>query len=130
MNYQLPNLYFQPISIVHNARPKAINCSIPSPNIGIPDPLVALSEDDSHSSEDSKVLYALRNRVILVESPMGLGIGIEKDKGHRGCVGGRSQGRRSIMDHARERALYDCAVGTQLTIQKVLRVADLRSEGA
>jgi hypothetical protein len=84
---------FQPVSFFHNARPKAVNCSIPSPNIGIPDPLVALSEDDSHSSEDSKVLYALRNRVILVESPMGLGIGTEKDKGRGGSVVERSRGR-------------------------------------
>jgi hypothetical protein len=33
------------------------------------------------------------------------------------------------MDHARERTLFDCAASTQLTIQKVLRATDLRSEG-
>lgn len=96
----------------------------------IPDPLVASSEADSHSSEDSKVLYALRNRVVLAESQMGFGIGAEKDKGPGGSVAGRSRGRRSHMDYARERALFDCATSTQLIIQKVLRVANLRSEGA
>lgn len=122
-------LPFHPVSIVHTAHPKAVNCSIPFPMVGIPDPLVALLEADSQSFEDSKVLYALRNKVILAESPMGLGIGTEKDKGRGGYVGGRSRGRQSIVDHARERALYDCAAGTQLTIQKVLRAVDLRSEG-
>ena len=61
---------------------------------------------------------------------MGKGIGAKKDKGWGGSVVGRIRGRRSLMDHARERALFDCAAGTQLTIQKVLREANLRSEGA
>ena len=34
------------------------------------------------------------------------------------------------MDIAKEKDLFDCAAGTQLTIQRVLRASDPQSEGA
>ena len=61
---------------------------------------------------------------------MGLGACIGKDRSMGGSVAGRNRGRRSNLDHAKEKALFDCAAGTQLTIQRVLRAVDLRSEGA
>lgn len=34
------------------------------------------------------------------------------------------------MDIAKEKALFDCATGTQLTIHRVLRASDPQSEGS
>lgn len=127
----IPEILFpcQSSSPFRTSRTKVVICFIPPPMNVIPDLLMASKEADSLSSEDSKVLYALKNRDILVETPMGLGAGDGKEKGRGGSVARRNHGRRSHMDHAKERALFDCATGTQLTIQKVLRVVDLRSEG-
>lgn len=96
--------------------PRSVICSIPHAKCVVPEPLVASKEIDSLSSEESKILYALRSRDILAKAHMGLGACIDKVRGRGGNVSGRNRGIRSNIDHAKEKALFNCVIGTQLTI--------------
>lgn len=66
--------------------------------------------------------------MVLQDSPVGLGILSRKERGRGGGHAGRGRGRRSHLDMAKENALFDCVVGTQLTIHRVLRASDPQRE--
>lgn len=65
--------------------PRSMICSIPYAKSVVLEPLVASKEADSLTSEDSKILYALRSRDILAETPSGLGVCVGKER-YRGAV--------------------------------------------
>lgn len=103
-------------------------CSIPIIQSVVPDPLVTQCSMEDHSSEDGRVLYDLWIRTVLTDTPLGLSVSYGNGRGRGGGHAGRGRGRRSQMDMAKERALLDCAAGTQLTIHRVLRATDPQSE--
>ena len=74
----------------------SVICSIPMAKCVALDPLVASKETDSFSSEESKILYALRSQDIFTKAQLGLGACIDKDRGRGGCVVGRNRGRGLI----------------------------------
>lgn len=112
------------------SHPRKVSCFIPLLNNVILEPLVASSTSESLSSKDSRILYALRIKLVLLDSPSGLGDFIGKERGQGGGLAGRGRGKRFHMDIEKEKALFDCVVGTQLTIQMVLRESNPRTEGA
>lgn len=108
--------------------PQNVSCYMPMINNVVPDPLVASFSSVSLSSEDGRIHYALRNRLVLLDSPLGVGKILAKGRGRGGGLASSSRGRRSHMDLGKEKAFFDCAAGTQLTIQRVLRASYPRSE--
>lgn len=100
------------------------SCSIPTNPIGFSDPLVTHHSSEEHSSCSSRVLYDLRNMMVLSDTPSGFCASPSLGRGRGGSMSGRDRGRRSNMDKAKNKALLDCAAVTQLMIHKVLREND------
>lgn len=103
-------------------------CSILLENISVLDPLVTSLSSYLNSSEDNNIRYVLRNQNILANSPFGMGRGL----GSSQCVGGlaRGRGRNLYLSLAQDRALFDLAIGTQISIKWILRAPATRSENA
>lgn len=64
-------------------------CPIPLDNCVVPDPLVASLSFVSNSSKEIKIRYILRNRMVLSDSPSGLGKVIGSDRGGGSSARGR-----------------------------------------
>lgn len=128
MNYVMQSRNSSPSS--GSSHPQKVSCSIPLINNAVPEALVDSSTAESLSSEDSRILYALRSILVLIDSPSGLDNLLGKGRGRGGGLAGRGRGRISLIDIEKEKAPFDCATETQLTIQRVLRTTNPRSEGA
>lgn len=107
-----------------------LGCSLPMNVETIPEPLVAFCTSDSNSSEENNVIYGLRSRVVLTDSPLGLSKFTGNNRGRGGGPLSRGRGRKSNLTHAKEKSLFDQAVGTQLTLHGVLRATNPLSMGA
>lgn len=125
--------------VLHQRSPSPLTRSSPSQNVGfsmpminnaVPNTLVASCSSKSLSLEDSRIHYSLRNILVLLDSPLGLGKILANGRGRGGGLVSRGHGRRSQMDLAKEKALFNHVARTQLTIQRVLRALDPRSEGS
>lgn len=120
----LHDLNLLPLSMSALNKPlysRNVDCYIPK-IIGLTlDPLVAFCFSDGSSSGNNSIAYDLRSQIVLAEPSTDLG---KMSKGSRGRGGGtssRGRGRKSKLDHAKEKALFDQAEGTQLSITRVLR---------
>lgn len=98
-----------------------VACIIPLACATSPEPLVSISEDSTSGS--SFITYSLRNRSVILDPSPGLGKKSIHEKGKGGGTMAKGRGRKYKMDHAKVKALYDQAVGTERSITGALRAS-------
>ena len=96
-------------------------CNIPSVCATSSEPLVSISDDSTSGS--SYIAYGLMNREVISDPSLGLGNLMTLDKAKGGGASAKGRGRKSKMDHAKLKALFDQAAGTQCSITRALRAS-------
>lgn len=97
------------------------DCSIPQFIGSTPNPLVAFCSMEESSSWNHSIAYDLKSQIVLTDPSPRLGKLSEGCRGRRGGITSRGRGRKSKLDHAKVKALFDQVVGTQLSITRALR---------
>lgn len=101
-----------------------VECTIPKIIGSTPAPLVAFCSMEGSSSGNNSIAYDLTSQTFLVDPSPGLGKLSKSSRGRGGGFSSRGQGRKSKMDHAKVKALFDQEVGTHHSITGALRASD------